>query len=374
MPWSKVLSFNDPFQYQSSIRAADVELYPTTRGEFRAELTQINLHQLWMQRFDEKLPQVYAARVRPGRRVIGFLTTDQPGMQHCGVEVSPRDIVVSNHEVMHHRTRGDCRYGAMSLTNDDFDTACEAILGHECSGLSRKHLIRPDSALMFRLVRLHEMAGQIAKSTPEISCAAGGGPFAGAGAGPCDDKMPRRRRGAGHDGRRPAPRRDRRAVRGIPGSTSRYAAVPDGDLRRHRGVGANASLRLRGASRHGPDPLSVLAQDAPGPARVAGARMPRRQPSPDWRPITASGNWAASRWRIENCSASSLRKRCGGPRTTPGSSSIVPHRLRVRSCTAARTPAWVRWAARERRSIRAPGLLSKPNGSMHKFFPASEVA
>ena len=62
MPWSKVFNFSDPFQYQSSIRAADVELYPTTRGEFRAELTQINLHQLWMQRFDEKLPQVYAGR------------------------------------------------------------------------------------------------------------------------------------------------------------------------------------------------------------------------------------------------------------------------------------------------------------------------
>ena len=87
MPWSKVLSFSDPFLYQSSIRAADVELYPTARGEFRAELTQINLHQLWMQRFEEKLPQVYAGRIRPGRRVIGFLTADrQPELQHCGVQ------------------------------------------------------------------------------------------------------------------------------------------------------------------------------------------------------------------------------------------------------------------------------------------------
>jgi AraC-like DNA-binding protein len=169
MPWSKVLSFNDPFQYQSSIRAADVELYPTARGEFGAELTQINLHQLWMQRFDEKLPQVYGGRVRPGRRVIGFLTTDhQPGFQHCGIEVSPRDIVVSNYEVMHHRTRGDCHYAAMSLATEDFDAACETILGHECSGLARKHLVRPDSALMARLVRLHETAGQIAKTAPEI--------------------------------------------------------------------------------------------------------------------------------------------------------------------------------------------------------------
>ena len=169
MPWSKVFNFCDPFQYQSSIRAAEVELYPTARGDFRAELTQINLHQLWMQRFDEKLPQVYAGRIRPGRRVIGFLTADdQPELQHCGVAVSPRDIVISNHEVMHHRTAGNCRYGAMSLATEDFEDACEAILGRECSGLTRKHLVRPDAALMFRLVRLHEMAGQMAASTPDI--------------------------------------------------------------------------------------------------------------------------------------------------------------------------------------------------------------
>jgi hypothetical protein len=84
MPWSKVLSFTDPFPYQAAIRAADVELYPTTRGEFRAELTQINLHQLWMQRFDEKLPGVFASRIKTGRRVIGFLTREQPAIQHCG--------------------------------------------------------------------------------------------------------------------------------------------------------------------------------------------------------------------------------------------------------------------------------------------------
>jgi len=58
MPWSRILSFADQLPYQAAIRAADVELYPTSRGEFRAELTQINLNQLWMQRFDEKLPQV----------------------------------------------------------------------------------------------------------------------------------------------------------------------------------------------------------------------------------------------------------------------------------------------------------------------------
>jgi AraC-like DNA-binding protein len=169
MPWSKVLRFTDPFPYQAAIRAADVELFPTARGEFRAELTQINLNQLWMQRFDEKLPEVYASRVRPGRRVIGFLTAeDQPGMQHCGIELSPCDIVVSNYDVMHHRTRGDCHFGGMSLACADFEAACKAIAGHELSNLPEKHLVRPDPALMSRLVKLHAIAGQMAKTTPDI--------------------------------------------------------------------------------------------------------------------------------------------------------------------------------------------------------------
>jgi AraC-like DNA-binding protein len=169
MPWSKVLNFTDPFPYQAAIRAADVELYPTTRGEFRAELTQINLNQLWMQRFHEKLPEVFASKIEPGRKVIGFLTAaNQPTLQHCGMGISPRDIVICNRGVMHQRTEGDCRFGAMSLATDDFDAACAAMTGHEFSEPPLQHLVRPSLDLMSRLVKLHEMVGEIAKTTPDI--------------------------------------------------------------------------------------------------------------------------------------------------------------------------------------------------------------
>jgi AraC-like DNA-binding protein len=169
MPWSKVLSFTDPFPYQAAIRAADVELYPTKRGEFYAELTQINLDRLWMQRFHEKLPEVYACKIRPGRKVIGFLTeADQPTLQHCGMDLSPRDIVICNEDVMRQRTQGNCRFGAMSLATDDFDAACKAIVGHEFLQPPSSHLVRPGAALMSRLVKLHEIVGQAAKNTPDL--------------------------------------------------------------------------------------------------------------------------------------------------------------------------------------------------------------
>ena len=169
MTWSRVVSFSDPYPYQAAIRTADVELYPTSQGEFHAEMTQITLNQLWMSRFDEKLPQVYASRIRPGRKAIGFLTaTNQPKFHHCGIDISPHDIIACSHEVMHHRTEGDCRYGGISLTTDDFEAACCAIIGHEFSPSPQLHLVRPSVALMSRLLSLHEMLGQIAKTTPHI--------------------------------------------------------------------------------------------------------------------------------------------------------------------------------------------------------------
>jgi AraC-like DNA-binding protein len=168
MSWSKVLSFTDPFPYQTTIRAADVELFPTARGEFRAELTQINLNQIWMQRFNEKLPHVFTIKLRPGRRAIGFLTAEQPAVKHRGIDVSPGVLVVANSDVMHHRTVGACHFGAMSLATDDFDAACKAVAGHEFSGSPLKYLVQPDPALMSRLLRLHEMVGQLAETAPHL--------------------------------------------------------------------------------------------------------------------------------------------------------------------------------------------------------------
>lgn len=168
MPWSRVLSFDDPFNNQVAIQAADVELYPTAKGSFRAELTQIGLNRLWMQRFHQRLPQVNTVAIKPGRRVIGFLTAAHPtALQHCGMEVSAGDIIVNDFDMVHQRSGADFRYGSMSLTHEDFDAAATAISGHEFPGRTLKHLVRPDPALLSRLLELHKMVGQIAETTPE---------------------------------------------------------------------------------------------------------------------------------------------------------------------------------------------------------------
>ena len=63
MAWSKVLSFNDPHPYASAVLAADMQVFPTAKGEFHAGLTQVVLNKLRMQRFEENLPQSTPARL-----------------------------------------------------------------------------------------------------------------------------------------------------------------------------------------------------------------------------------------------------------------------------------------------------------------------
>jgi AraC-like DNA-binding protein len=168
VPWSRVLTFDDPLHYQAAIRAGDWQVYPTKKGRFRAELTQITLNQLWMQSFHHELPQIQTGAVIPNRKVIGFLTeVHQPAIYHRGEKVSPHDVIV-NTNVMHIRAEGDCRYGGMSLPQDVFDIACQAIIGSQFALPAFKSVVQPNPQLMKRLVNLQKNVCLIAKTSPEL--------------------------------------------------------------------------------------------------------------------------------------------------------------------------------------------------------------
>lgn len=169
MPWSRVFDFTDPYCCQVAIQAADVELYPTAKGAFHAHLTQIGLDRLWMQRFHLRLPQVAASAIRPGRRVIGFITNEHgPVLLHSGMAVSPGDIIVDDFDTLHQRSPANFHYGSMSLSLNDLDAAAQAIAGRELPTTKGKHLVRPSPTLMSRLLDLHKMVGQIAEKTPGL--------------------------------------------------------------------------------------------------------------------------------------------------------------------------------------------------------------
>jgi hypothetical protein len=169
MPTSRVFRFTDPDRYQAAIRAANIELFPTARGDFHAELVQIDLHRVWMQRGSENLPTASHGAVTAERAVIEFLTdADQPSYQRNGVGVTPGKIVVDDRRSAHRRCSSPHRWGSVSLPPADLAAAGRTLCGRELAIPSVTRLVQPPAEVMNRLLSLHHAAAEFAKSAPEI--------------------------------------------------------------------------------------------------------------------------------------------------------------------------------------------------------------
>ena len=168
MPDSAVLTFTDPDVYHAAIRNALVDGVVTTRGKFHAELRPIDLHRLWLLRGEESLARIH--RVAIGSRAAIFFVTDQNSHEYVdGMELSHGNILAYGlGSVSHLRSAAGSKWGTMSLTLEDLAAAGMAIIGREIVAPSDTHCIRPQPQFMSRLLRLHEAAGHLAKTAPDI--------------------------------------------------------------------------------------------------------------------------------------------------------------------------------------------------------------
>ena len=168
MALRRVFSLDDPSACQAVFPSADVELFPTAKGTFHAEITQVGMNRIWMHRIHISLPEINTVAVKPGRRSIGFLTEcNSSSLLDCGLEVRHGDIVLNRSDVVHQRSGVDFHYGTVSLPSDDLSAAAEAIVGRELPEKPHKSTIRPPSALMLRLLKLHKRIGRLAHDTPD---------------------------------------------------------------------------------------------------------------------------------------------------------------------------------------------------------------
>jgi AraC-like DNA-binding protein len=167
--WSRISTFTDPSACQTAFQTVDVELLPTAKGSFHAEVAQIGINRLLLHQVRISLPEINTVALKHGRKSIGFLTEPNSApLRHCGLEVLPGDIVVNRSDVAHQRSGANFHYGAMSLPNDDLEAAFETIISRELPETSHERVIRPDSALMLRLLKLHKSVGLLAHNTPDI--------------------------------------------------------------------------------------------------------------------------------------------------------------------------------------------------------------
>ena len=162
MPSSSVRRFFDPDDYGASIRWTVAEITLTARGRFSAQLTRIDLHQLWMQRFSESLPRVAHATLPAGRTVVSFRTRPGPSLRRGGVETTPTTIMLGSELDYYQQSSGPVHFGSMSLPTEE-------MVGEVNGAASRSAiLISPRPEAMARLLRLHREAGDLAEKTPEI--------------------------------------------------------------------------------------------------------------------------------------------------------------------------------------------------------------
>jgi AraC-like DNA-binding protein len=169
MALSRVFSLDDPSACQAVFPFGNVELFPTAKGNFHAEITQVGMNRIWMNRIHISLPEINTVAVKPGRRSIGFLTEcNSSSLLDCGLEVRPGDMVINRPDVVHQRSDADFHYGTVSLPTDDLASAAEEIVGRGLPETPHKSLVRPPFALMRRLLELHKGIDQLAHHTPDI--------------------------------------------------------------------------------------------------------------------------------------------------------------------------------------------------------------
>jgi AraC-like DNA-binding protein len=167
MPSSRSFTFSDPLPYQAALRISDVAILPTAKGDFRAELTQLEFDKLWMQRGRENLPHVVVGKIGSHRKSISFLTKEQD-MTYCGQPVPAGSIVVQRADPQHRQNPANRNWGSMSLPNDEFYAAFKAVAGCEFPNEPFSFVVQPDPEVMSRLLEVHETAGMIAQTAPDI--------------------------------------------------------------------------------------------------------------------------------------------------------------------------------------------------------------
>ena len=169
MPSSAVLTFSDPDDFASAVRGGSLKLTLTGRGEFAAQITRVNLLQLWTSNFSDSVPRVAHVTNMPGRAALLFRTQPGPRLLVSGLEMQQTNLAwLSETHDANQLSSGETSVGIMSLPVEDMASAGATMAGYDLAPPRDTVSITPPPEAMARLQRLHAAAGDLAKQTPEI--------------------------------------------------------------------------------------------------------------------------------------------------------------------------------------------------------------
>jgi AraC-like DNA-binding protein len=160
--------FVDPDQYQEAIRGGDNLYSILGRGVFNAELTNIEVGRLTLQRGRENLPRLASSSMPPNRVgiVVWFGDSQRPVVR--GVQMLPGELLCLGAGMQsHHRTFGSNDFAALTLDSNDLANAAIDLTGQELAVTAGK-VLRPPEYLLIWLLSVIEAATGVAATTPGI--------------------------------------------------------------------------------------------------------------------------------------------------------------------------------------------------------------
>jgi AraC-like DNA-binding protein len=162
-------SFNDPDQYQASVRGGDSLYSLLSRGEFRADLTSAEIGRLKLQRGRESLSRL-AAWGTPANQIGVVLWPPRKDQLPVvrGAQIRPGEVLVfGQNKQSYHRTFGANEFITLMLNAADFAEAAHAWSGNELDVTSVKVLQPPKEALV-RLIALAQSVIRIMDTMPVV--------------------------------------------------------------------------------------------------------------------------------------------------------------------------------------------------------------
>jgi AraC-like DNA-binding protein len=142
----------------------------TACGDYRAELQQIELGRLGLQRGRQSLPHVGRVTTPADRSLILFHSSADEAPAGAGkIEVHPGDIILSPEESQdYYRLTWNTGWASLSSPPIDFAIAAQVLGGSDLFQAGRSRIRRPPTPLMARLRTLHKAVGDLVTSAPEV--------------------------------------------------------------------------------------------------------------------------------------------------------------------------------------------------------------
>ncbi|HEY6465305.1 MAG TPA: hypothetical protein VIY69_04890, partial [Candidatus Acidoferrales bacterium] len=124
-----MLAFSDPDSYATAFGSARIAFTITGAGDFAANMTRLKLSDLEVCRFYERLPRIAYISLSTERVLLSF-PIGAASPVFGGSTLRNGDMIFhSGGERVHQRSNGECQWGSISLSPEQFVSSGTALTG-----------------------------------------------------------------------------------------------------------------------------------------------------------------------------------------------------------------------------------------------------